>query len=350
MEFSAGEIAELLEGEVDGDPGTKVRKLCRIEDGEPGGISFLANPKYTEHIYDTKASVIIVEKNFQPREPLKEKNTLIRVKDPYQGFARLLEHYEKLRKADEKGIEEPYYAREEPEIGEDPYIGAFTHFGKNVRIGDRVKVHPNCTIGDNVEIGDDTEIRSGCRIHRDSRIGKECLLHPGVILGSDGFGFAPNSDDADHTKVTQTGNVVIEDRVEIGANCAIDRATLGSTVIREGVKLDNLIQIAHNVEIGNNTVIAAQTGIAGSTKIGEGCMIGGQVGIIGHLRIADKVKIAAQSGIGNNIEEEGAIVQGSPAFAMGDQKRSYVLFRQLPELKQRIQELEKRIQELDQTV
>ncbi|MFB6258271.1 MAG: UDP-3-O-(3-hydroxymyristoyl)glucosamine N-acyltransferase, partial [Flavobacteriales bacterium] len=348
MEFSAREIAQLLEGEVEGDPDVKVRKLCKIEEGEEGGLSFLANPKYTEFIYGTSASIVIVEKDFEPKQALPESCTLIRVPDPYQGFASLLEHYEAMRSSDEKGFEEPYYSKEEPNFGASPYVGAFSYFGKNVRIGDRVKIHPHCYIGDDVTIGSDTEIGSGCHIHRDSVIGNNCLLHPGIVLGSDGFGFAPG-DDQSYTKVTQTGNVVVEDRVEIGSNCTIDRATLGSTVIREGVKLDNLIQIAHNVEIGKHTVIAAQSGIAGSTRIGERCMIGGQVGIIGHLRIADGVKIAAQSGIGNNIDQEGAVVQGSPAFAIGDQKRSYVVFRQLPELQKKIQELEQRIQELDQT-
>ncbi len=347
MEFSAREIAQLLEGEVEGDPEVKVNKLCRIEEGEQGGLSFLANPKYTEHIYTTDASVVIVEKAFVPQQELPSGCTLIRVEDPYQGFAELLDHYEAVRRSDEKGVETPYYTKSEPEFGDSPYVGAFTYFGKNVRIGDRVKIHPQCFIGDDVSIGDDSEIGAGCRIHRDTVIGKGCLIHPGVVLGSDGFGFAPNEAES-YTKVTQTGNVVVEDGVEIGSNCTIDRATLGSTVIREGVKLDNLIQIAHNVEIGKHTVIAAQSGIAGSTRIGERCMIGGQVGIIGHLRIADRVKIAAQSGIGNNIDDEGAIVQGSPAFNIGDQKRSYVVFRQLPELQKKIQELEKQIQELKQ--
>lgn len=348
MEFSARDIAQLVEGAVEGDPGSRVHKLCKIEEGEPGALSFLANPQYTEYIYDTKASIVIVGKDFEAKRSLPDSLTLIRVEDPYRSFAQLLEHYEQMRSSDEKGIEEPYYSRNEPEIGDSPYIGAFTYFGKNVRIGDRVKIHPHCFIGDDVVIGNDSVIGTGCRLQRDTVIGERCTLHSGVVLGSDGFGFAPN-DQETYNKVTQTGNVILEDGVEIGANCTIDRATLGSTIIREGVKLDNLIQVAHNVEIGKHTVIAAQTGIAGSTRIGEYCMIGGQVGIIGHLRIADRVKIAAQSGIGNNIDEEGSIVQGSPAFNVGDQKRSYVVFRQLPELKQKIQELEATIKELKQT-
>ncbi len=348
MEFSAGEIAQLLEGVVDGDPEVKVSKLCKIEEGEQGALTFLANPKYTEYIYDTEASIVIVESDFQPKQKLPSSCTLIRVEDPYRSFAQLLEHYEKMRDSQELGFETPYFARSEPAFGSDVYVGAFAYFGKNVRIGDRVKIHPHTYIGDDVVIGDDTEIGSGCHIHRDSVIGKNCLFHPGVVLGSDGFGFAP-TESSSYAKVSQTGNVVIEEGVEIGSNTTIDRATLGSTVIRKGVKLDNLIQIAHNVEIGEHTVIAAQTGIAGSSRIGAHCMIGGQVGIIGHLRIADRVRIAAQSGIGNNIDEEGATVQGSPAFNIGDQKRSYVVFRQLPDLKQKIQELEKQIQELKQT-
>ncbi|MFB6258715.1 MAG: UDP-3-O-(3-hydroxymyristoyl)glucosamine N-acyltransferase, partial [Flavobacteriales bacterium] len=233
MEFSAREIAQLLKGEVEGDPEVKVSKLCKIEEGEQGALTFLANPKYTEHIYNTSASVVIVENGFTPRQALPATCTLIRVEDPYKGFARLLEHYEEMRSAEEKGFEDPYYTRSEPSFGTDVYVGAFAYFGKNVRIGDRVKIHPQAYIGDDVTIGDDTVIGSGCHLHRDTVIGKDCLLHPGVILGSDGFGFAPNEEES-YTKVTQSGNVVIEDGVEIGSNCTIDRATLGSTVIREG--------------------------------------------------------------------------------------------------------------------
>jgi UDP-3-O-[3-hydroxymyristoyl] glucosamine N-acyltransferase len=342
MEFTAQQIADLLQGKVEGDPQTRVNRLSKIEEGEPGSLTFLANPKYEEFIYSTAASLVIVGDQFVPERAIS--TTLVKVKDPYKSFAVLLDTYNKISMS-KTGIEEPNSIASSARIGENPYIGAFVYIGENSVIGDRVKLFPGVYIGNNVVIGDDTILFPGVRVYSECKIGNECRIHAGVVIGGDGFGFAPQ-DDSNYLKVAQIGNVIIEDHVEIGSNTTIDRATLGSTIIRKGVKLDNLIQVAHNVEIGEHTVIAAQTGIAGSTKIGRFCMIGGQVGIVGHLVIADKVKIAAQSGIGTSITKEGEIVQGSPAFFIGDYKKSYVGFRKLPELASRIEELEKIIKEL----
>lgn len=344
MEFTAQQIAGLLQGVVEGDPGVKVNKLSKIEEGTPNSLSFLANPQYTHYIYTTDASVVIVNKDFIAERPLKSTCTLIRVSDARESFATLLEAYNQV-KFNKTGIEQPSYVSASAKLDENVYVGAFAYVGDNARIGKNVKLFPNAYVGDNVTIGDNTIIFSGVRIYADCAIGSSCTIHSGVIIGGDGFGFAPNSEN-NYRKVPQIGNVIIEDHVEVGANTTIDRATMGSTVIRKGVKLDNLIQIAHNVEIGENTVIAAQTGVAGSTKIGKNCMIGGQVGIVGHLTIADNVKIAAQSGVGNSITREGEIVQGSPAFGIGDYKRSYVMFRKLPEVADRIKELEKELNEI----
>lgn len=347
MEFSAKKIAQLLGGEIEGDENVTVNKLSKIEEGVPHSLSFLSNPQYTQYIYTTEATIVVVDKQFIPERPLKSSCTLIKVVDPRQSFAQLLEIYNQI-KLNKTGIEQPSFISKTAIVGENIYIGAFAYLGENVTIGNNVKIFPNAFIGDNVTIGDNTILFAGVRICSESIIGAHCTFHPGVVIGSDGFGFAPNSQNS-YQKVAQIGNVLIEDRVEIGANTTIDRATLGSTIIRKGVKLDNLIQIGHNVEIGENTVIAAQTGVAGSTKIGKDCMIGGQVGIVGHLTIADNVKIAAQSGIGNSITKKGEIVQGSPAFAIGDYKRSYVLYKKLPELISRIHQLEKELIELKQT-
>ncbi len=345
MEFSAQQIAALLEGEVEGDANVKVNRLSKIEEGEPGSLSFLANPKYTEYIYTTKASIVIVSKSFEPEQALAGGCTLVRVPDAYAAFAKLLEVYNEM-KTNKEGIETPSYISESATIGEKPYIGAFAYIGNNVTLGDNVKIYPNCYVGDNVTIGDNTVLYAGVNVYEGCVVGNHCTFHSGAIIGGDGFGFAPNSEN-NYQKVPQTGNVIVEDHVEIGANTTIDRATLGSTIIRKGVKIDNLIQVAHNVDIGENTVIAAQTGIAGSTSIGKNCMIGGQVGIIGHLKIEEEVKIAAQSGIGADIAK-GEIMQGSPAFSIGDYKRSYVMFRALPNLKSKIDTLEKELQALKQ--
>jgi UDP-3-O-[3-hydroxymyristoyl] glucosamine N-acyltransferase len=344
MEFTAKQISGLLGGRVQGDENTRVNKLSKIEEGQPGSLSFLANPKYTHFIYTSKASLIIVNDDFNAEQPVNA--TLIRVPNAYESFVKLLEIYNQVQ-LDKKGIEQPSFVSQSAKVGSDCYIGAFAYIGNNVSIGNNVKIYPQVYIGDNVTIGDNTTLFAGVRIYSDCSIGSHCTLHTGVVIGADGFGFTPNAAN-NYKKVPQIGNVIIEDHVEIGANTSIDRATLGSTIIRKGVKLDNLIQIAHNVEIGENTVIAAQTGVAGSTKIGRDCMVGGQVGIVGHITIADKVKIAAQSGIGSSITKEGEIVQGSPAFNIGDYKRTYVIFRKLPEMEKRIKELEELIAALKQ--
>ncbi len=325
---------------MEGDPDIRVCKLSRIEEGEPRSLTFLANPRYTDFIYSTGASVVIVDQEFRPEKPLKNDCTLVRVPDAYKGFARLLEYYENQRKKEKKGIEDPVHIADDAEIGQDVFIGAFSRIGNNVGIGDNVIIHSGAFIGDNVTIGEGTEIQAGVKVRDDCRIGSQCNLHTGVVIGSDGFGFAPDAGN-NYEKVAQTGNVVIEDQVEVGANSTIDRATLGSTVIRKGVKLDNLIQVAHNVDIGENTVIAAQVGIAGSARIGKNCMIGGQVGIIGHVTIADGVKIAAQTGVGRDIKEEGAVLQGSPALNASEYKRAYISFRKLPDLQKKLEDLEK---------
>jgi UDP-3-O-[3-hydroxymyristoyl] glucosamine N-acyltransferase len=348
MEFTALQIAQLLGGTIEGNPEERVNKLSRIEEGIRGSLSFLANTKYIPFLYTTEASVVIVGKDFLPEKPLKKTCTLVRVDKPRECFAKLLDHYSRIR-LNKSGIEQPSFISNTAKFAENVYIGAFSYIGENVRVGKNVKIFPNVFIGDNSSLAAHTIVYSGVKIYSDSVIGSHCTIHAGAIIGGDGFGFEPNHEN-DYKKVPHIGNVVIEDHVEIGSNTTIDRATLGSTIIRRGVKLDNLIQVAHNVEIGENTVIAAQTGIAGSTKIGRNCMIGGQVGIIGHLTIADGVKIAAQSGIGSSITKEGEIVQGSPAFTIGNYKRSYVLFKNLPGLDEKIKELEKILQEIKQWV
>jgi len=341
MEFTARQIADLLQGRVEGDPDIRVSALSKIEEGKPGTLTFLANPLYTPHIYTTAASIVITGDDFQFDKPIS--STLIRVTDAYGSFAKLLEIYNTIRR-NKSGIESNSFIDPSAQLGDGCYIGAFAYIGKDARIGNRVKIYPGCYIGDNVTIGDESTLFPGVKVYSDCVLGKDVHVHAGVVIGSDGFGFQPN--DGSYKKVAQIGNVIIEDHVEIGANCSIDRATLGSTIIRKGVKLDNLIQIAHNVEIGENTVIAAQTGIAGSAKIGSNCMIGGQVGIVGHIQIADGTKIAAQSGVGSSITQPGEILQGSPAFGIGDYKRSYVHFRKLPELEQQVRELRKQLGDL----
>ena len=293
MKFTATQIAGILEGDIVGDPDVEVSKLAKIEEGTKGTLTFLANPKYTQYIYSTKASITIVNKDFNPENELN--TTLIKVEDAYKSFSKLLEYYNQI-KMNKTGIEQPSFISESSSYGENAYIGAFSYVGDNVNIGNNVKIYPNSYIGDNVSIGNNVLIFSGAKIYSECIIGNNCVINSGVIIGADGFGFVPN-EKGEYNKVPQTGNVILEDNVDIGAATTIDRATLGSTIIRKGVKLDNQIQIAHNVEIGKNTVIAAQTGIAGSTKIGENCQIGGQVGFAGHLTIGNNVKIQAQSGI-----------------------------------------------------
>ena len=341
LEFTAQNIADLIGGKVEGNSEEKVNTLSKIEEGRVGSLCFLSNPAYAPHIYTTLASVVIVNNDFVPENKIAA--TLIRVENAYHAFAKLLEVYNQI-KNNKTGIEQPSFISATAKIGLNVYIGAFAYIGDDAIIGDNTKVFPQSFIGDNAVIGANCTLFSGVKIYSDCKVGNHVTLHSGVIIGGDGFGFAPNSE-GNYNKVPQIGNVVIEDHVEVGASTTIDRATLGSTIIRKGVKLDNLIQVAHNVEIGENTVIAAQSGIAGSTKIGANCMIGGQVGIVGHLTIANGVKIAAQSGIGNSITKEGEIFQGSPAFSIGEYKRSYILFRKFPEINQKINELEKLIAE-----
>lgn len=336
MKFTAAQIAAILEGDVEGNPEVEVSKLSKIEEGEEGSLTFLANPKYTHYIYSTKASATIVDKNFSSEEPLY--TTLIRVENAYKSFSKLLEYYN-LIKHNKTGIEEPVFKADSAVLGENIYLGAFSYIGSDVKIGNDVKIYPGVYIGDNVIIGNNVLIFAGAKIYSDCTIGNNCVIHSGVIIGADGFGFAPD-ENGEFNKVPQTGNVVIEDNVDIGANTTIDRATLGSTIIRKGVKLDNQIQIAHNVEIGENTVIAAQSGVAGSSKIGKSCMIGGQVGIAGHLVIGNFVKIQAQSGIGRNIKDN-EVLQGSPAFNYGDYNKSYVHFKNLPKLADTLHNLQK---------
>lgn len=338
MKFTAAQIAVILEGEVEGNSEIEVSKLSKIEEGGPESLSFLANPKYTQFIYTTRASIVIVNKIFKAEKKIH--STLIRVEDAYKSFSKLLEYYNQV-KMNKTGIESPVFISKSAIYGENIYIGAFAYLGENIKIGNNTKIYPNVYIGDNVVIGDNVILFSGAKIYSDTLIGDNCVIHSCAILGADGFGFAPN-EQGEFIKVPQTGNVVIEDNVDVGAATSIDRATLGSTIIRKGVKLDNHIQIAHNVEIGKNTVIAAQTGIAGSAKIGENCMIGGQVGIVGHITIGNNVKIQAQSGIGRNVKDNETL-QGSPALPYSDYNKSYVHFKNLPKTMNRINILEKTI-------
>jgi UDP-3-O-[3-hydroxymyristoyl] glucosamine N-acyltransferase len=338
MEFSASQIAAVLEGSVDGNPEVRISRLSKIEEGEPGSLSFLANPKYTPFIYTTKASIVIVNKDFIPDQPVK--STMVRVDDAYTAFARLLELYNQV-KNEKKGISSLAFISKSATIGNDVYIGEFAFVGDNAVVGDNSRIFPQVFLGDNVKIGENSTLFAGVVIYSDNIIGSNCTIHGGVVIGADGFGFAPQQD-KNYKKVAQIGNVIIEDDVEIGSNTTIDRATLGSTIIRKGVKLDNLIQIAHNVEIGENTVIAAQTGISGSTKIGKNCMIAGQVGFVGHLTIGDDVKVGAQSGISGNLKD-GSIVMGSPAIDIANHRRALVHFKNLPEIVKRLDQLEKRL-------
>jgi UDP-3-O-[3-hydroxymyristoyl] glucosamine N-acyltransferase len=337
MKFKASQIAEILHGEIVGNPNVEVDRLSKIEEGSEGSLTFLANPKYIPFIYSTQASICIVSNKFETTQKIK--TTLIIVEDPYKSFSVLLEYYNQV-KLSKSGIEQPSFISDSASYGDGIYVGAFAYIGENVRIGENVKIYPNAYVGDNVSIGNNVIIFAGSKVYSETIIGNHCVIHGGAIIGADGFGFSPNQEGV-YKKVPQIGNVIIEDHVDIGAGTTIDRATLGSTIIREGVKLDNQIQIAHNVEIGKHTAIAAQTGIAGSTKIGENCLIGGQVGIVGHIQIGNNVKIQAQSGIGRNVKD-GEVLQGSPAFNYGDYNKSYVLFKNLPKLSNQIHQLEKK--------
>lgn len=336
----------MLKGEVQGDGNLKINMLGKIQDAKQGQIAFLANPKYEQFIYTTQASAVIVKKDFQARKEIV--TTLILVDDPYTSFTLLLEEYHKAINFQKVGVEEPSFISKSASVGKNIYRGAFSYIGNNVTVGDNVKIYPHVFIGDNVTIGSNTILHANVKLYADTKIGSNCVIHSGTVIGSDGFGFAPQGDGSYKT-IPQLGNVVIEDNVAIGANTVIDCATLygDSTIIRQGVKLDNLIQVAHNVEIGKNTVIAAQTGISGSSKIGENNMIGGQVGIAGHLVIANNIGIGAQSGIGKSIKEEGAKVIGYPAIDVKDYFKSYAVFKRLPDLNDRLRELERKIHQLN---
>jgi len=339
MKFTANQIAEMLNGVIDGDPNVILNQLTKIEEGCTHSLSFLSNPKYNEYLYKTKSSAVIVNKSFVPEK--KVNTTLIKVEDAYAAFAQLLRIVDDMQKK-KAGIEQPCSIDETAAIGENAYIGAFAYIGKNVRIGNNVKIYPQCYIGDHVKIDDNCTLYSGVKVYHNCEVEKNSTIHAGVIIGADGFGFAPNTGNS-YDKIPQIGNVHIKEGVEIGANTCIDRATMGSTTIQKGVKLDNMIQIAHNVEIGENTVIASHTAIAGSSKIGENCMIGGQVAIAGHLTIANNVKIAGKTGIAKDVKEDGEILQGPLAFNLKDFQRSYIYFRQLPKWAKRIDELEKQL-------
>jgi len=341
MKLTAKQIAEMLDGIIEGNEMVEVDSVSKIEEGKPGCLSFLASLQYEKFLYQTHSSIVLINKDFVPSQPVQ--STLIKVNDAYKAFATLLDICQKESEYHPSGIEYPSYINSDTTLGKDIYIGAFSYISKKVVIKNNAKIYPNVFIGENVQIGENTVIHSGVRIYKDCIIGNNCIIHSNSVIGADGFGFAAS--DHSNKKVPQIGNVVIEDFVEIGSNTCIDRATMGSTIIRKWVKLDNLIQIGHNVEIGEGTVIAAQSGVSGSTKIGKYCMIGGQVGIAGHLKIADEVKIAAQSGIGSNIKTKGEILQGSPAFNIKDYQKSYVHFKHLP---QNIDKLELLIKSMNQ--
>jgi UDP-3-O-[3-hydroxymyristoyl] glucosamine N-acyltransferase len=343
MQFTAEQIAALIGGKVEGEPGITVSTFGKIEEAGKGQLSFLANPKYEDHIYTTLASIIIVNDSLELKQPLSA--TIIRVPDAYSAFATLLEKYQQIRTQQLTGIQQPVYMHATVKTGEQLFLGAFAYLGENVIIGNNVKIFPNAYIGNNVTIGDNSIIHPSVKIYSDCIIGNNVVIHAGTVIGSDGFGFAPQQDGS-FKKVPQIGNVIIEDFVEIGSNATIDRATIGSTIIRSGAKLDNLIQVAHNVEVGNNTVIAAQAGVSGSTKIGNNVMIGGQAGIVGHISIADGTKINAQSGVSKTIKTPNTAVTGSPAFEYSSALRSQAINRNLPEMERRLSELEEIIKHL----
>ena len=336
MKFTAKQIAEILNGDIVGNPDVEVDTLSKIEEAAKGSLTFLANPKYTPYIYTTKASIAIVGQDFISEQDIE--TTLIKVENAYSSFSKLLEYYNQIKNS-KSGVESPIFISDSATHGEGVYIGAFSHIGENVVIGDHVKIYPNTFIGDNVTIGSHTTLFSGVKIYSDCVIGSHCFINSAAVIGADGFGFSPDETGA-YQKVPQIGNVILEDHVDIGAATTIDRATLGSTLIKKGVKLDNHIQVAHNVVIGENTVIAAQTGIAGSAKIGSNCQIGGQVGVAGHIVIGNNVKIQAQSGIGHNIKDN-EVLQGSPAFSFRDYYKSYIHFKNLPKIVKTVDTLEK---------
>ena len=343
MQFTAAQIAMMINGKVEGNADTAVASFGKIEEAQKGQLSFLANPKYEEFLYTTGASIIIINETQELKQTIDA--TLIKVPDAYLAFAILLEKYQQIQRQQLNGIQQPVYVSPSAKIGENVFIGAFAYIGENAVVGNGAKVFPNTFLGNNVVVGENSILHPGVKIYHDCVIGKNVTIHAGTVIGSDGFGFAPQADGT-LKKVPQIGNVVIEDGVEIGANATIDRATIGSTLIKSGAKLDNLLQIAHNVEVGNNSVIAAQSGISGSTKIGNNVMIGGQVGIVGHIKIADGTKINAQSGVSKSIKTPNSAVTGSPAFDYTAALRSQAASRNLPELEKRVLELEKKLKEM----
>jgi UDP-3-O-[3-hydroxymyristoyl] glucosamine N-acyltransferase len=337
MQFTCAQIAGLLNGLIEGDANVKVSKLSKIEEGSPGSISFLSNPHYAQFLYSTNASIVIINKDFVLAAPVAA--TLIRVESAAKAFAQLLEMYNDVKLA-KKGIFKLSFIADSATTGSDIYAGEFSFVGENAVIGNNVKIYPQVYIGDNAVIGDNTTLFAGVKIYSETIIGKNCIIHSGTVIGSDGFRFNPEND---HKKVPQIGNVIIEDDVEIGANCAIDRATLGSTILRRGVKFDNLIHIAHNVEIGENTYFAAQGAVSGSTKIGKNCMFSGQVGFVGHINVADNTIVAGQAGISKNVTKKGEVFMGSPAFDANTYKKAYIHFRNLDSLVQRVAKIEKQM-------
>jgi UDP-3-O-[3-hydroxymyristoyl] glucosamine N-acyltransferase len=342
MEFTASTIAGFLKGDIIGNPEIKVNTIAKIEEGQPGALSFLANPKYEHYLYETKSSIVLVNRTFVPSATVSA--TLIKVENAYEAFASLLRLVDQSRPR-KKGIHTSAIIEPTAKVGSDVYIGPYSYIGENCIIGDGCSVYPQVYIGDNTQLGNNCTINPGVKIYHDCVIGEGCIIHAGSVIGSDGFGFAPQSDN-EYMKIPQLGNVVLEDHVEIGANVTIDRATMGSTFIRRGVKLDNLIQIGHNVEIGENTVMAAQTGISGSTKVGKNCMFGGQVGLAGHIKIANGTKIGAQGGILGDVKEENSVIIGSPAIELKQFLRSSVIFKKLPEMKVKLDSLEKEVESL----
>jgi len=341
MEFSAEQIANIVHGDIVGDLSVKINSLAKIEEGAMGTLSFLANPKYEEHIYTTQSSICIVNKTFTPSRPLPTTLTLIKVDDAYGCFTQLLHVYDQMKRKKPK-IEPNSYIAQTAIVGEGLYLGANAYVSQGATIGKNVQIYPNVFIGDNVKIGDNTTIYSNVSIYSDCQIGNNCVIHSGAVIGADGFGFNPDENGV-FGKVPQIGIVILEDNVDVGANSTIDRATMGATIIRKGVKIDNLCQIGHNVEIDENSAMAAQVGIAGSTKIGKRVLMGGQVGISGHIRIADQTMIAAQSGVANSIKQAKSTIMGAPAIPIEDFKKSYFGFRKLPTLFTRLQKVEEKV-------
>ena len=346
MEFTAQQIADFLGGDIQGDPSIKVSDFSKIEEGKPGTLSFLSNPKYSQYIYDSQASIILVNKDFQPEREIQ--STLILVDDAYQSLAKLLSMVDQA-KPKKTGISSLAYIAPSAVVGENAYIAPFVYIGENVTIGNNVSLHPHSCVEEGVKLGENVILFSGVKVYYNCVIGNNCTIHSGSVIGSDGFGFAP-SEDGSYKKIPQMGNVVLEDNIEIGANSVVDRATLGSTIIRQGVKIDNLVQIAHNVEVGKNTVIAAQTGISGSTKLGKQCILAGQVGIAGHLHIADGTIFGAQTGVPNNVKKPNQTLQGYPAVPVMTFHRASVVYKNLPELQKTVYALEKKIQELENRI